>query len=72
MADFDYKQRAATPEYRENWDRVFGVSPTFAPAEVLTIPQSRVLAHRCRCGNDRFRANAQLKLVCTECGEDLW
>jgi hypothetical protein len=31
MPDFDYRQRATTPEYRENWDRIFK-KPAAAPS----------------------------------------
>jgi hypothetical protein len=34
--------------------------------------RARVLPHVCRCGNDVFRTDARHKLVCKECGEDLW
>lgn len=32
MPDFDYKQRAATPEYRQNWEQIWGKPSKPAPA----------------------------------------
>ena len=34
MSGFDYKQRATTPEYRDNWDRIFGTEFDIPRAEV--------------------------------------
>lgn len=36
MAEFDYKQRPATPEYRNGWDRLFGRRDA-APSKTFRI-----------------------------------
>jgi len=36
---FDYKQRPATDEYREGWDRIFGDDPPEEEDEVEDDPE---------------------------------